>query len=95
MCSEQQLTEMQPSKTAGEFYRYARKGFADMRDLHEGETLQNLLDANVSVSQADKDAWGTVPSGKIARNPVNPNDQWYVADAFFQKHYNNVPVCRV
>jgi hypothetical protein len=41
-----------------------------------------------SISEADRVAAGMPePIGMLARNPDNHADQWYIAPAYFAKHY--------
>lgn len=60
------------------FAHYRRKGLAEMRPYLQGEDL-----TNISVSPEDTPASG----GMIARNPDNHADQWYVAEAYFDKNF--------
>lgn len=73
--------------TTNTFIKYFRKGAAEGRDLSEGEGLEQLSAQGISVSEADAKVFGTVPPGKVFRNPANPFDQWYVAREFFAEHY--------
>lgn len=76
-----------------EFRKYSRKGFAEARDLLPSETLQDLQLQKISVSAADEaEVLAMGERGKVFRNPENPQDQWYVAKAFFQKNYNTEPM---
>ena len=59
-----------------QFFR--RKGAACMRPYIPGEDL-----AHVSVSKEDIPEVG----GMIAKNLENELDQWYVAKAYFEKHF--------
>lgn len=61
-----------------EFRLYQRKGHALMRPYIPGEDL-----TNVSVSAEDTPQEG----GMIACNPDNPNDLWYVNQAYFEKNF--------
>ena len=63
-----------------EFKQYRRKGFSEMRPFVEGE----VLPANVSISQADKDNGSPILGDMIARNPKDHNDQWLVAKKYFE-----------
>ena len=54
--------------------KYKRKGLSEMRPYVEGEDL-----SAVSVSVEDEPTVG----GMVARNPKNHNDQWYVAEKYF------------
>lgn len=41
----------------------------------------------VSVSDADKRKGSPKPGDMIAMNPLNPGDQWLVAEQFFKDNY--------
>lgn len=60
---------------------YRKKLTQPMRPYIPGEDL-----SNVSVTDCDTPELG----GMIARNPNNPNDQWYVSKEFFQENYEEV-----
>lgn len=57
---------------------YRRKGLQTMRPYVPGESLEG-----VSVSKTDTPEEG----GMVAVNLDNPDDQWYVAKAYFEKHF--------
>lgn len=57
---------------------YRRTAFALMRPYVPGEDL-----AEISVSQHDHPKAG----GMIARNPVNPLDQWYIDPDYFAGNF--------
>jgi hypothetical protein len=57
--------------------QYRRKGLSEMRPYVEGEEL-----TGVSINPVDTPAVG----GMIARNPVNHQDQWYVAEEYFKEN---------
>ena len=57
---------------------FRRKGSACMRPYVPGEDL-----TGVSVSKEDTPELG----GMVAKNPDNERDQWYVAKAYFEKHF--------
>ena len=69
-----------------EFQKYRRKQIAELRPFQEGEQLS----ANVSISQADKDAGSPKPGDMIARNPKNHEDQWLVAKQYFEDNFELV-----
>ncbi len=69
-----------------EFQQYRRKQIAELRPFQEGEQLS----ANVSISQADKDAGSPKPGDMIARNPKNHEDQWLVAKQYFEDNFELV-----
>lgn len=58
-----------------EFKLYQRKGLSLMRTYEPGEDL-----SKISISSVDIPELG----GMIARNPENPNDQWYVSKKYFE-----------
>ena len=64
-----------------QFKQYLRKNISEMRDYIPGEDL-----TGVSVSDADK-ALPTLNGGKIARNPTNHADTWYVAKVWFEDNF--------
>lgn len=55
--------------------QYKRKGLSEMRPYVKGEDL-----SKVSVSATDDPE---SDMGMIARNPLNHDDQWYVARKYF------------
>jgi len=61
--------------------KYRKSALQEMRPYVVGEDL-----SNVSVSEVDTPEDG----GMIARNPLNHEDQWYVAKDFFLKNYEEV-----
>jgi len=62
---------------------YRKKGVTEMRRYVDGEDLSLL---GISLSKTDTPEIG----GMVARNPVNHNDQWYVAKKYFDTHYELV-----
>lgn len=58
--------------------KYRRKGVAEIRPYEPGEDL-----GGISVNKEDTPELG----GMIARNPDNHADQWYIAKAYFEKHF--------
>lgn len=59
--------------------KYIRRGVVEMRPYVPGESLEGISVSDVDDPNNDR--------GMIARNPDNPNDQWYVAWAYFEKNY--------
>lgn len=57
---------------------YRKTRTQEMRPYVPGEDL-----SGVSVNGEDTPG----PGGMIARNPANPNDQWYVGKKFFEDNY--------
>ena len=62
--------------------RFRKHGTTEMRPHMPGEEL-----IGVSVSDADLAEASGAGGGKIARNPDNHDDQWYVAKAYFETMY--------
>jgi hypothetical protein len=62
-----------------EWKQYKRKGLSEMRPYVEGEVLSD----RVSISQADIEAGSPKKGDMIARNPKDHNDQWLVAEKYF------------
>jgi hypothetical protein len=63
-----------------EFKKYRRKSVSEMRPYVEGEVLND----NVSISDADLKAGSPLEGDMIARNPKNHADEWLVAKAYFE-----------
>jgi hypothetical protein len=68
-----------------EWKQYRRKGVIELRPYVPGE--EKGLDWTVSVSVTDSLEVG----GMVARNPVDPSDQWYVNKEYFEKNYEENP----
>lgn len=64
------------------FRPYRRKQIAELRPYVEGEDL-----ANVTISQADRDAGSPQAGDMIARNPKNHADEWLVSAAYFSDNF--------
>jgi len=65
------------------FQQYRRKQIAELRPYLLGEVLGSA----VSISQADKDAGSPRVGDMIARNPINHNDIWLVAERYFKDNF--------
>lgn len=63
------------------FKLYRKKALQPLRPYILGEDL-----TGISVNKEDTPELG----GMIARNPLNPKDQWYVAKKFFNDNYEQV-----
>ena len=75
-----------------EFKRYRRKNISEMRDLNDDEKKypDSLLTSGISVSDEDKRIpLGEFIMGKIARNPNNHKDQWYVNPTYFEENFEH------
>ena len=65
-----------------EFTQYRRTNIAEMRPY--------VLDENVDhipISAPDRDAGSPKEGDMIARNPVNHDEQWLVAAAYFAANF--------
>jgi hypothetical protein len=68
------------------FKQYHRKQIAELRPYSPGEVLSD----RVSISPADRDAGSPKLGDMIARNPKNPDDQWLVAQDYFEDNFEPV-----
>jgi hypothetical protein len=66
-----------------EFKQYRRKQIAELRPYVEGEVLSD----RVSVSKSDREAGSPKVGDMIARNPINHEDQWLVAEKYFNDNF--------
>lgn len=69
------------SEPTNDFKLYRKKALQPMRPYVVGEDLTGIL-----VNKEDTPELG----GMIARNPLNLEDQWYVAKKFFNDNYEQV-----
>ena len=65
-----------------EFKSYPRLGSIEARPYEHGDQASG----HISISEADL-TLPTLKGGMVARNPDNHDDQWYIAPAYFAKHY--------
>ncbi len=65
------------------FKKYRRKQIAELRPYKENE----VLEINVSISEADKENGSPKVGDMIARNPQNNKDQWLVAEEYFKNNF--------
>lgn len=70
---------------ASEFKQYRRKQIAELRPWEMGDDM-----TGISISSADKEAGSPFQGDMVARNPVNHNDQWLVAAAYFAENFEPV-----
>lgn len=61
--------------------KYKRKGLSEMRPYIAGEDI-----AGVSISAQDIANGSPKVGDMIARNPVNHNDRWLVAEKYFKEN---------
>jgi ribosomal protein L19 len=65
---------------------YRRKAHSEMRPFVEGETLKS----SVSISEADRNNGSPKVGDMIARNPKNHEDQWLVAQKYFEENLEEI-----
>ena len=68
---------------AEQFQEYRRSQIAELRPYVPGEELSD----RVSISAPDREAGSPKAGDMIARNPVNHDDQWLVAKAYFEANF--------
>jgi len=76
------LTQKELKERCNMWKQYRRKGLSEMRPYVLGEDLTNISVADVDDPETDM--------GMIARNPLNHEDQWYVARAYFEENLEEV-----
>ena len=72
------------------YKKYKRTAIAEMRDIELNENINSLMEAGVSISGVDKALVTNDEEflkGKIARNPANHQDKWYVAYKYFTENF--------
>lgn len=70
-----------PTTATPVFKQYRRKGLSEMRDYVPGEDM-----TGISVSETDTPEEG----GKVARNPKDHKDQWFVTKKYFEDNLEEV-----
>ena len=82
-----------------EFKQYKRKQIAEMRKVTEADIEQCASkdcisifgwECVVSISSLDKANGSPKIGDMIARNPKNHNDQWLVAEQYFNDNFDNI-----
>lgn len=68
-----------------EFKQYLRKQIAELRPYESGESLNG-----VSISNADAAAGSPKLGDQIARNPLNHDDLWLVAERYFLDNFEEI-----
>jgi len=64
------------------FKQYRKKNIAEMRPYIKGEDLTKISVSNVDDPENDM--------GMVARNPLNHDDQWYIAKKYFEDNFELV-----
>lgn len=71
-----------------EFKKYRRTAIAEMRDLDADENMGVLIEMGVSVSDEDRRLeHSEFIRGKVARNPKNHKDQWYINPTYVKDNF--------
>jgi hypothetical protein len=77
-----------------EFKKYKRKQIAELRPVTKEEIIDGykVMLSNTSISISGEDAKnGSPKSGDmIARNPINHDDQWLVAEKYFKDNFEEL-----
>lgn len=76
------------NKTMQQFKQYRRVEIAELRPFQLGESLLE----KVSISQVDRDNGSPKIGDMIARNPLNYDEQWLVAEKYFKRNFESVVV---
>jgi len=69
-----------------EFKKFKRTQIAEMRPVIQEEITEGL-EFNISVSNEDFKNGSPKLGDMIARNPINHNDQWLVAEQYFKDNF--------
>jgi hypothetical protein len=78
-----------------EFKQYRRTQIAEMRPCTEDEmqsTAQWTIDKGISISGTDISKGSPKTGDMIARNPKNHEDQWLVAEQYFNDNFESIKV---
>lgn len=70
---------------AADYKRYLRTQIAEMADWEPGFDM-----TGVSISAPDAAGGSPKMGDKIARNPVNHDDRWLVAKAYFEANFKRI-----
>lgn len=81
-----------------EFKKYRRKRYAELRpvtleDIAQFEERNNIIHNEVyavSISQTDRENNSPRIGDMIARNPENHEDQWLVAEKYFNDNFDKI-----
>ena len=65
------------------FKQYKKKQISEMRPF----MVDEILPSSVSISEADRNNGSPKVGDMIARNPLNHEDQWLVAEKYFKDNY--------
>lgn len=81
-----------------DFKQYRRKQIAELREVEQADIadfkgigkIKASNGLNVSISEADLNAGSPKLGDMIARNPKNHEDQWLVAEQYFNDNFEAV-----
>jgi hypothetical protein len=75
-----------------EFKQYRRKNIAEARSVTE-QDIQDILfgKTRISLSQADEENGSPKIGDMVARNPLNHEDQWLIAEKYFKENFEEIP----
>ena len=92
--------EIQVNTSMNEFKKYRRTQIAEMRPVTESDIkayeidkeIHSMRDTEFKVSISDVDRKNGSPKigDMIARNPNNHNDQWLVAEKYFNENFATI-----
>jgi hypothetical protein len=73
------------------FKKYRRKQIAELRNLEAAEIKAVVKNKGISVSDEDmKLSDKDFALGKIARNPLNHADQWYINAPYVNNNFEEL-----
>lgn len=76
------------------YRKYTRTNIAKMRNVRPDETkksIMNISQSGISVSSPDQNlSEEEFLKGKIARNPENHDDKWYIAKNYFDNNFTEL-----
>jgi len=76
-----------------EFKQYRRKNIAEAREITEQDIKDILFGkTRISLSQADEENGSPKMGDMVARNPLNHDDQWLIAEKYFKENFEEIPV---
>jgi hypothetical protein len=70
-----------------EFKKFRRKQIAELRPFISGEIIDIR---EISISSEDLSKGSPKVGDMIARNPINHNDQWLVAEQYFKDNFEEL-----
>ncbi len=82
-----------------EFKNFRKKQIAEIREVTEADIEQYASKDYISVfgwqyvvsiSDADKQNGSPKIGDRIARNPINHNDQWLIAEQYFKDNFEQL-----